>query len=69
MDDYKIETEYPIGVVNWTNEEGARFPISMVASGVWAGAYTLERAYNLVEVGGESSSHHIRYCNYGQREA
>lgn len=36
MDDLKIETEYPTGVINWTNEEGARFPISMVASGVWA---------------------------------
>ncbi|KAL9031517.1 MAG: hypothetical protein Q9196_000455 [Gyalolechia fulgens] len=46
-----IETEFPIGVVNWTNEEGARFPISMVASGVWAGEISLERAHNLKEVG------------------
>lgn len=52
MNDHKIETEYPVGVINWTNEEGARFPISMVASGVWAGAISLEKAYNLVEVGG-----------------
>jgi hypothetical protein len=39
-------------VINWTNEEGARFPISMVSSGVWAGAIPLEKAYNLIEVGG-----------------
>jgi hypothetical protein len=51
MNDKNIETEYDTGVINWTNEEGARFPVSMVSSGVWAGAYTLEKAHNLVEVG------------------
>ncbi|CAE7025502.1 N-carbamoyl-L-amino acid hydrolase [Pyrenophora teres f. teres] len=44
------ETEYPVGVVNWTNEEGARFPMSMVASGVWAGSIPLETAHSLREV-------------------
>ncbi|KAH6870273.1 N-carbamoyl-L-amino acid hydrolase [Alternaria rosae] len=44
------ETEYPVGVVNWTNEEGARFPMSMVSSGVWAGSIPLETAHNLREV-------------------
>ncbi|KAL8926063.1 MAG: hypothetical protein Q9172_001942 [Xanthocarpia lactea] len=33
-------------------EEGARFPVSMVASGVWAGEIPLEKAHNLKEVGG-----------------
>ena len=33
------ETYAPIEVVNWTNEEGARFQPSMVSSGVFAGAY------------------------------
>ena len=33
------ETFAPIEVVNWTNEEGARFQPSMVASGVFAGAF------------------------------
>ncbi|KAF3048290.1 hypothetical protein E8E12_011633 [Didymella heteroderae] len=45
-----VETEYPVGVVNWTNEEGARFPMSMVSSGVWAGSIPLEKAHNLREV-------------------
>ncbi|ORY11610.1 hypothetical protein BCR34DRAFT_483829 [Clohesyomyces aquaticus] len=45
-----VETEYPVGVVNWTNEEGARFPMSMSSSGVWAGAIPLESAHNLREV-------------------
>ncbi|KAG9229591.1 carboxypeptidase-like protein Ss [Amylocarpus encephaloides] len=51
MKDNDMETEYPTGVINWTNEEGARFPISMISSGVWAGAIPLEKAYNLREVG------------------
>ncbi len=46
-----IETEGPVGVVNWTNEEGARFPISMVGSGVWSGDIPLEKAHSLLEVG------------------
>ena len=33
------------------SEEGARFPISMVSSGVWAGEILLERAHGLQEVG------------------
>ncbi|KAB5523071.1 hypothetical protein GE09DRAFT_1258058 [Coniochaeta sp. 2T2.1] len=52
LKDHHVQTEYPVGVVNWTNEEGARFPISMVSSGVWAGEISLERAHNLQEVGG-----------------
>lgn len=51
MNDHNIETEYSTGVINWTNEEGARFPQSMISSGVWAGAVTLEKAYSLAEVG------------------
>ena len=34
------------------SEEGARFPISMVSSGVWAGEIPIDKAYNLQEVGG-----------------
>lgn len=34
------------------SEEGARFPISMVSSGVWAGQIPIEKAHNLQEVGG-----------------
>ncbi|OTA58810.1 amidase [Hypoxylon sp. EC38] len=56
LNDYNVETEYPVGVVNWTNEEGARFPMITVASGVWAGEISLERAHNLHEVGGGTAT-------------
>ena len=51
LDENWIETEGPVGVVNWTNEEGARFPYSMMGSGVWADVLPLERAHGMVEVG------------------
>ena len=39
------ETYAPIEVVNWTNEEGSRFAPAMVASGVFAGAFTRDWAH------------------------
>ncbi|KAF7545217.1 hypothetical protein G7Z17_g9359 [Cylindrodendrum hubeiense] len=45
-----IETEYPIGVVNWTNEEGARFPQCMMASGVWAGATDVAQVHQIADI-------------------
>jgi N-carbamoyl-L-amino-acid hydrolase len=45
LNDLGIKTRRPIVVVNWTNEEGARFAPAMMASGVFAGMHTLEYAY------------------------
>lgn len=41
---------YPIALIDWTNEEGARFPKSMVSSGVWAELIALEDALNLESI-------------------
>lgn len=41
---------YPIALVDWTNEEGARFPVSTIASAVWAGLKPIEYAYALESV-------------------
>src|ERR1041384_4323949 len=38
------ETFAPIEVVNWTNEEGARFSPAMTSSGVFAGAFARDWA-------------------------
>ncbi len=48
-----VETERPIVVVDWTNEEGSRFPPAMVASGVWAGALDRDWAYNQTDIAGK----------------
>ena len=41
LDERGIKTKRPIEVVNWTNEEGARFPPPMLASLVFSGAETV----------------------------
>jgi len=45
LNDNQTETERDIVLVNWTNEEGARFAPAMLASGVWSGQLTQEFAY------------------------
>ncbi|TLU70072.1 Zn-dependent hydrolase [Enterobacter sp. MF024] len=45
LNDREVETERDIVLVNWTNEEGARFAPAMLASGVWAGQLSEEFAY------------------------
>lgn len=49
-----IETEAPIEVVFWTNEEGSRFTPVMMGSGVFAGAFSLEHAYSRTDQAGQS---------------
>jgi N-carbamoyl-L-amino-acid hydrolase len=39
------ETNAPIEVVDWANEEGSRFSPAMLASGVFAGVFTRETAW------------------------
>ena len=46
LDELGVETERPLEIVNWTNEEGSRFSPPMLASGVFAGAYDLDWAYD-----------------------
>ena len=54
LDDLGIVTEAPVELINWTDEEGSRFGHSLMGSGVWAGVYTLEKAYGLTDTEGVS---------------
>lgn len=38
------ETNHPLAIVNWTNEEGSRFAPAMLCSGVYAGVFSEEYA-------------------------
>jgi N-carbamoyl-L-amino-acid hydrolase len=49
-----IQTEAPIELVNWTDEEGSRFGHSLMGSGVWAGVYPQAKCYALTDVDGVS---------------
>ena len=53
MNDLGIRTKHPVVVVNWTNEEGARFAPAMLASGVFAGIHTLDYAYDRTDLDGK----------------
>ncbi|MCY3832690.1 MAG: Zn-dependent hydrolase [Chloroflexi bacterium] len=44
LNDHQIQTRAPLEVVNWTNEEGARFAPAMLASGVYGGVFDLDWA-------------------------
>ena len=48
------ETNAPIVVVNWTNEEGARFAPAMLGSGVFAGVYSRAEADAIADIEGVS---------------
>ncbi|KQW51144.1 MULTISPECIES: Zn-dependent hydrolase [unclassified Roseateles] len=52
LNDHGIETEAPIEVAFWTNEEGSRFVPVMMGSGVFAQAFTLEHAYAATDTAG-----------------
>jgi N-carbamoyl-L-amino-acid hydrolase len=45
LNDHNIQTEAPLEVAFWTNEEGSRFVPVMMGSGVFCGAFSLETAY------------------------
>ncbi|MBB1593881.1 Zn-dependent hydrolase [Achromobacter sp. UMC46] len=44
LNDAGVQTEAPLELAVWTNEEGSRFVPVMMGSGVYAGAFTLEHA-------------------------
>jgi N-carbamoyl-L-amino-acid hydrolase len=44
LNDLGYETEAPIEVVAWTNEEGSRFSPAMVGSGAFTGVFELQKA-------------------------
>jgi len=45
LNEVGYETNAPVMIVNWTNEEGSRFAPAMLASGVYAGVFTQDYAY------------------------
>ena len=74
LNDLGYETEGPIEVVAWTNEEGSRFSPAMVGSGVFAGVFKLTelaRPDNLtgVTLGAELERIGLRRCRAGWRKS
>ena len=64
LNDHNIETEAPIEVTFWTNEEGSRFVPVMMGSGVFAKAFTLEHAYAAKDTTGKSVKEELERIGY-----
>jgi len=64
LNDHGIETEAPIEVAFWTNEEGSRFVPVMMGSGVFAKAFTLEHAYAATDTEGKTVKGELQRIGY-----
>jgi N-carbamoyl-L-amino-acid hydrolase len=68
LNDRGIETEAPIEVAFWTNEEGSRFVPVMMGSGVFAGAFSLETAYAAKDTAGKTVKDELERIGYAGSE-
>ena len=64
LNDFQYETDAPLEVVVWTNEEGARFPPAMVASGVFAGVFTEEYGHSRADLDGKTMGEELKRIGY-----
>ncbi len=64
LNDLHIETEAPVEVVFWTNEEGSRFVPVMMGSGVFAGVFALEKIYAATDVDGKTVREELEKIGY-----
>ena len=64
LHDAGYETNAPLAVINWTNEEGSRFAPAMLASGVHAGAFTRDYADSREDRDGVSFKNALESIGY-----
>jgi N-carbamoyl-L-amino-acid hydrolase len=69
LNDLGYETEHPIEVAVWTNEEGSRFAPAMVASGVFAGVFDLDYGLNRADQDGKTMGQELTRIGYAGTEA
>jgi N-carbamoyl-L-amino-acid hydrolase len=62
--DAGYETNAPIMIVNWTNEEGSRFAPAMLCSGVYAGVFTEDFAYSREDRAGKKFGDELMRIGY-----
>jgi beta-ureidopropionase / N-carbamoyl-L-amino-acid hydrolase len=64
LDEAGRTTQRPIEILNWTNEEGARFSPPMVGSGCFMGAYALDWVYARVADDGATFGEELKRIGY-----
>ncbi|RAW46355.1 Zn-dependent hydrolase [Halorubrum sp. 48-1-W] len=68
LNDAGVETERPIEVVSWSNEEGVRFQPDMLGSGVFAGKFDVEFAYSREDKEGKTFGEELERIGYRGEE-
>ncbi len=69
LNDAGYETEAPVEVCVWTNEEGSRFAPAMISSGVFGGAFELDFALSRADREGKTMAEELERIGYaGERE-
>jgi N-carbamoyl-L-amino-acid hydrolase len=68
LNDLGYETERPIEVAVWTNEEGSRFAPAMVSSGVFAGEFTLDYGLSRADQDGKTMGEELERIGYAGSE-
>lgn len=69
LNDHGIQTDAPLEVINWTNEEGSRFAPAMLASGVYAGLFDLDFAMERTDSAGIRFEDALNAIGYAGPEA
>lgn len=64
LNDYDIQTNAPIEVIDWTNEEGSRFAPAMLASGVFSGLFELDFALSRADAEGKTVDAELSRIGY-----
>jgi len=68
LNDAGYQTERPVEVAVWTNEEGSRFPPAMVASGVFSGVFDLEYGLSRADRDGKTMGDELQRIGYAGDE-
>jgi N-carbamoyl-L-amino-acid hydrolase len=64
LNDLNYETEAPVEVAVWTNEEGSRFAPAMVSSGVFAGVFDLDYGLSRKDQDGKTMGEELERIGY-----
>ena len=64
LNDADLVTDSSLTIVNWTNEEGARFSPAMIGSGVWAGEFALEYGHNRADKSGKTLGEELQRIGF-----
>ena len=64
LNDNAVQTEAPIEIVVWTNEEGSRFSPAMISSGVYAGLFDRDDALSRTDADGLTLGAEVERIGY-----